>query len=78
MTENATPSPQPVTSTLPPEDMESPRERWAHRGNVRKKRRNLGSKADKFLGHTKELKDHIYDLNYNVSDQYTLTSKVIA
>ena len=48
-------------------------------GKSKKNRRQINPtlKEPKFESHTDEIKDNIYDLNYNMSDQYTTTTQAI-
>ena len=54
------------------------KERRSRRARGKEPRRTLTSVAKtKFIGSTNVLKDHVYDLGYTTSDQYTSTAIVI-
>ena len=59
---------------------ETSNERRDRRGKGKKARRTKGTtfREPKFSGHTEELKDEVYDLTYNMSDQYTATTIAIS
>ena len=57
---------------------ESPRDRRFRRGKGKKARRNPLARGPKFTGDTEDLKDHVYDVGYNQSDQYTTTTREIS
>ena len=79
MSDPETNTPAPVsTGTSTPSGMF--KERRDHRGKGKKARRTKGStfRELNFSGHTEESKDKVYNLTYNIPDQYTTTTRAIA
>ena len=74
--ESNTPKPVSTGTSARSETFEEKRDcRW--KGKKAKRQEGSTFKEPKFSGHTKELKDDIFYLNYNMSDQYTTTTRAI-
>ena len=57
---------------------ESPKDRRFRRGKGKKARRRHPVRGTKFIGNTEDLGEHVYDIGYNQSDQYTTTTREIS
>ena len=71
--------PFPAGISTPLETSKERRERHGKgKKGIRNNSRNGATfKVDKFFGRTEELKSEIYDLTYNMSDQFTQTTRAI-